>query len=122
MRINKGDKLTNHSPIENDIKRVFFDESNELDYGDFALYVYIAMNVQYGENGRDGKPNGKQGYCYRSKVRIRNDLRMSKDKLARHIERLKAFGFIESRFEKNRFGGHDLEEYRLSDGWRKRLK
>jgi len=117
MRIKKGEKLTNHTPIPNEIKRVFFDESNDLDYGDFAVYIYIAMNVQYGENGRDGKPNGKQGYCYRSKTRIRNDLRMGKDKLTKHIERLKDYGFIESRFEKNDFGGHDLEEYRLSDAW-----
>lgn len=121
MRIEKGGELWNHSPIENDIKRVFFDESNELDYGDFALYVYIAMNVQYGENGRDGKPNGKQGYCYRSKVRIRNDLRMGKDKLTKHIDRLKEFEFIESRYVRNDFGGHDLEEYRLSNGWKSRL-
>ena len=122
MRIEKGGKLTNHTPIPNEIKRIFFDNSNELDYGDFAVYIYIVMNVQYGENGRDGKPNGKQDYCYRSKTRIRNDLRMSKDKLTKHIERLKDYGFIESRFEKNSFGGHDLEEFRLSNGWRKHLK
>jgi|SRR5690625_1173353 len=121
MRIEKGGHLTNHSPIDNDIKRVFFDSSNELDYGDFALFIYIAMNVQYGENGRDGKPNGKQGYCYRTKARIRDDLRMSKDKLAKHIARLKAFGFIESRFEKNHFGGHDLEEFCVSERWKNRI-
>lgn len=121
MRIEKGGKLTNHSPIHNDIKRVFFDSNNELDYGDFALYIYIAMNVQYGENGRDGKPNGKQGYCYRTKTRMRDDLRMSKDKLAKHLTRLKTYGFIESRREKNRYGGHDLEEFRLSERWKSRL-
>lgn len=121
MRVNKGGNLTNHSPIPNEIKRVFFDENNELDYGDFAVYVYIAMHVQYTENGRDGKPNGKQGYCYKTKVRMQGELRIGKAKLNRHLDRLKAFGFIESREVPNAYGGKPLEEYRLSDEWRTRL-
>lgn len=122
MRINKGDNLTNHSPIHNDIKRVFFDGDNELDYGDFGVYIYIAMHVQYGENGKDGKPNGKQGYCYKTKVTIRDELRISKGKLSRHLERLKEYGFIETRNVRNKYGGHDLEEYRLINAWESRVK
>src|SRR5690625_2852129 len=118
MRIKKGEKLTNHTPIPNEIKRVFFDDSNDLDYGDFAVYIYIAMNVQYGENGGDGKPNGKQGYCYKKKVSMRNELRISKARLNRHIERLKDYGFISSREVRNKFGGKPIEEYRLIEGWK----
>lgn len=121
MRIEKGGKLTNHTPIPNEIKRIFFAEDNDLDYGDFAVFIYIAMNVQYGEKGRDGKPNDKQGYCYKTKVAIRNELRIGKAKLSRHIERLKEHGFIETREVPNKFGGKPIEEYRLSERWKTRL-
>lgn len=107
--------------IDNRLKRIFLDRDNELDYGDLAVYVYIAMFVQVGENGPDGKPNGKQGYCYKTKTAMRGELRMSKGRLNRHIDNLKRFGFIESREAKNKYGGQDLEEYRLIDGWKERL-
>lgn len=121
MRINKGDKLTNHSPIDNDIKRVFFEDSSELDYGDFAVYVYIVMNVQYGENGADGKPNGKQGYCYKTKKRIKRELKMSRGKFDKSIARLIEYGFIGTREEPNKYGGRPLVEYRLSSEWKARI-
>jgi len=121
MRIEKGGKLSNHSPINNDIKRVFFDENNELDYGDFAVYIYIAMHIQYSEDGGTGTPNGKQGYCYKTKVRIQGELGIGKDKLNRHIARLKAYGFIDSREVPNKYGGKPLEEYRLIDGWQSHI-
>ena len=113
--------MRNFTPIDNDIKRVFFDDSNDLDYGDFAVYTYILMFIQFSENGRDGKPNGKQGYCYKTKIAMRSDLRISKGKLNRHIDNLKKFGFIGFREVKNKYGGQPLEEYRLSDEWKKLL-
>lgn len=118
MRINKGDRLTNHTPIHNDIKRVFFDDNNKLNYGDFAVYVYIAMHIQYNENGRDGKPNGKQGYCYKTKVAMSNELAISRGKLDKAIERLIEYGFVETREVANRYGGRPLLEYRLSTKWK----
>lgn len=120
-RIEKGGKLTNHTPIPNEIKRVFFDMDNDLNYGDFALYVYIAMHVQYSENGRNGKPNGKQGYCYKTKTTMRAELAMSKGKLETSIQRLIDYGFIETRTVANRYGGRTLLEYRLADVWKRYL-
>lgn len=117
MSIEKGDKLTNHSPIHNDIKRVLFDGDNELDYGDFAVYVYIAMHIQHSEDAGKGKPNGKQGYCYKTKVAMMSELSMSKAKLNKSIERLLKYGFISTREVPNKFGGRPLLEYKLSDEW-----
>lgn len=111
----------NFTAIDNAIKGVFLDEDNDLDYGDLAVYVYIAMFIQVGKNGRDGKPNGKQGYCYKTKTTMRGELRMSKGRLNRHIDNLKRFGFIDSREVKNKYGGQDIEEYRLIDDWKDRL-
>lgn len=121
MRINKGDKLTNHSPIHNDVKRVFFEGDNELDYGDFAVYVYIAMHIQYSEDAGKGKPNGKQGYCYKTKVAMMSELSMSKAKLNKTIDRLTDYGFISTRKESNRYGGRPLLEYRLSEEWMRNI-
>ena len=115
-------KERNFTAIDNAVKSVFLSEDNELDYGDLAVYVYIAMFIQVGPNGRDGKPNGKQGYCYKTKASMRAELRISKGRLNRHIENLKRFGFIDSRTVKNLYGGQDIEEYRLIDGWKKHLK
>src|SRR5699024_10548112 len=115
-------KERNITAIDNAVKVVFLSEDNELDYGDLAVYVYIAMFIQVGPNGRDGKPNGKQGYCYKTKVAMRGELRMSKGRLNRHIENLKRSGFIDSRTVKNLYGGQDIEEYRLIDDWKMRLE
>jgi len=114
-------KNYNFTALPNDVKRIFLSEDNDLDYGDLAVYVYISMFIQVGKNGRDGKPNGKQGYCYKTKVAMRNELRMSKGKLNRHIDNLKRFGFIEARTMPNKYGGKDIEEYRLSDEWKTHL-
>lgn len=111
----------NFTALDNRIKNVFLAEDNELEYGDLAVYTYIAMFIQVGENGPDGKPNGKQGYCHKTKVAMRNELRMSKGKLNRHIDNLKRYGFIKSREVKNKYGGKDVEEYRLSDEWKAHL-
>src|SRR5699024_12575884 len=94
MRINKGDKLTNHSPIENDIKRVFFDKDSELNYGDFAVYIYIAMHIQYSEDGGKGVPNEKQGYCYKTKVEMCSELAISRAKLDNEMVMLDEYGVI----------------------------
>lgn len=115
-------KERNFTAIDNAVKSVFLSGDNELDYGDLAVYVYIAMFIQVGPNGRDGKPNGKQGYCYKTKAAMRKELRISKGRLNRHIENLKRFGFIDSRTVKNLYGGQDIEEYRLIDEWKKYLK
>lgn len=117
--IEKGGKLTNHTPIDNDVKRVFFDKENDLNYGDFAVFVYIAMHVQYSEDAGKGKANGKQGYAYTTKVRMQAELSMGKAKLAQALDRLREYGFIESRDVPNKYGGKPLKEYRLADGWRK---
>lgn len=117
MRINKGGKLTNHSPIHNDIKRVFFASDNELDYGDFAVYVYIAMHIQYSVDAGRGNPNGKQGYCYKTKVAMTKELSISRMKLDKAIEKLLRYGFIETREVANKYGGRPLLEYRLSIEW-----
>lgn len=111
-------KERNFTAIDNAVKSVFLSEDNELDYGDLAVYVYIAMFIQVGPNGRDGKPNGKQGYCYKTKVAMRRELRMSRDKLDKHIANLKRYGFIESREMPNKYGGRPVEEYRLIDDWK----
>jgi len=118
----KERKDYNFTAIDNRVKRIFLSEDNELDYGDLAVYTYIAMFIQVGPNGRDGKPNGKQGYCYKTKAAMRAELRMSKGKLNRHIENLKRSGFIDSRTVKNLYGGQDIEEYRLIDDWKMRLE
>ena len=112
----------NFTAIDNAVKGVLLSEHNDLDYGDLAVYVYISMFIQVGPNGRDGKPNGKQGYCYKTKATMRAELRISKGKLNRHIENLKRFGFIDYRTVKNLYGGQDIEEYRLIDDWKKRLE
>lgn len=119
--VSKGGKLRNQTPIFNDIKRVFFDDNNELDYGDFAVYTYIAMHIQHSEDGGKGKPNGKQGYCYKTKVAMQKELRMSKIKLNASIDRLIEYGFIETREKANRYGGKPLLEYRLSPKWERLL-
>lgn len=118
----KGGKLTNHTPIDNDVKRVFFETENELDYGDFAVYIYIVMYVQYSEDAGKGKPNGKQGYAYPTKTRMQAELSIGKDKLNRSIQRLVDFGFIEARDVPNKYGGKPLQEYRLIDGWKALIK
>lgn len=111
----------NFTAIDNRVKRVFLAEDNDLDYGDLAVYTYIAMFIQVGENGVDGKPNGKQGYCYKTKVTMRSELRMSKGRLDRHISNLKRYGFIDSREVRNKYGGKPIEEYRLIDAWQTHL-
>lgn len=110
-------KNYNFTAIDNAVKSVFLSDDNDLDYGDLAVYVYIAMFVQVGGNGPDGKPNGKQGYCYKTKVAMRGELRMSRDKLDKHIDNLKRYGFIESREMPNKYGGRPVEEYRIIDDW-----
>src|SRR5690625_612003 len=114
-------KNYNFTALPNDVKRIFLSEDNDLDYGDLAVYVYISMFIQVGENGADGKPNGKQGYCHKTKAAMRGELRISKGRLNRHIENLKQYGFIDSRTVRNKYGGQDIEEYRLIDGWKERL-
>jgi len=111
-------KNYNFTAIDNAVKSVFLSDDIDLDYGDLAVYVYIAMFIQVGENGPDGKPNGKQGYCYKTKVAMRGELRMGRDKLNRCIANLKRYGFIDSREMSNKYGGRDIEEYRLIDDWK----
>lgn len=108
----------NFTAIDNAVKSVFLSDDNELDYVDFAVYVYIAMFIQIGKNGPDGKPNGKQGYCHKTKVAMRGELRIGRDKLNRSIANLKRYGFINSREVPNKYGGRDIEEYRLIDDWK----
>ena len=120
--IKKGGRLSNHTPIENGIKRVFFDKENELDYGDFAVYIYIVMYVQYSEDAGKGKPNGKQGYAYPTKTRMQAELSIGKAKLNQCLARLIEFGFIEARDVPNKYGGKPLQEYRLIDSWKARIK
>jgi|SRR5690625_941463 len=115
---NKEQLDYNFTAIDNAIKGVFLSGDNELDYGDLAVYVYIAMFIQVGENGPDGKCNGKQGYCHKTKAAIQSELRISKGKLNRHIANLKRYGFIDSRTKPNKYGGRDIEEYRLVDDWK----
>lgn len=115
-------RMTNHTPIHNGIKRVFFAQDSELDYGDFAVFVYIAMYVQNSAgNGKSAEPNGKQGYAYPTKTRMMGELGMSKTKLNRCIDRLVAHGFIEAREVANKYGGKPLLEYRVIDRWKSRL-
>lgn len=121
MRIGRGVKLTNHSPIDNDIKRVFFAEDSGLDYGDFAVYIYIAMHVQWSEYGRNGEPNDKQGYCYKTKVAMCAELSVSRGKLDKAIDKLIEYGFVCTREIPNRYGGKPLLEYRLSTVWRRHI-
>src|SRR5690625_7026172 len=111
-------KNYNFTALPNDVKRIFLSEDNDLDYGDLAVYVYISMFIQVGENGRDGKPNGKQGYCYKTKVAMSDELAISRGKLDKAIERLIEYGFVETREVANRYGGRPLLEYRLSTKWK----
>src|SRR5699024_5202294 len=111
-------KERNFTAIDNAVKSVFLSEDHDLDYGDLAVYVYISMFIQVGPNGRDGKPNGKQGYCYKTKVTMRKELRMSRDKLKKHISNLQSYGFRDSREMTNRYGGRPVEAYRLIYDWK----
>ena len=116
--IEKGGKLTNHTPIDNGIKRVFFDKGNDLGYGDFAVFIYIVMYIQYSEDAGKGADNGKRGYAYTTKTRMMAELSIGKDGLNSCIDRLVKYGFIETRDVPNRYGGKPLQEYKLSDKWR----
>ncbi len=113
----KARKGHNFTAIDNRVKRIFLADDNALDYGDLAVYTYIAMFIQVGDKGADGRPNGKQSYCYKTKVAMRGELRMSRDKLDKHLRNLKRYGFIDSREVPNKYGGRPVEEYRLIDDW-----
>lgn len=113
----RNNRMANFTPISNKVKRAFFDEDSDLDYGDFSVFIYIAMYVQHSEDAGKGKANGKQGYAYTTKVRMHAELSMGRAKLDRCIAKLVKHGLIETRDVPNKYGGRPLQEYRIGDEW-----
>lgn len=74
---------------------------------ELAVYSYILSNVQNQDNG-----NGKKGYCYKTKVRISNELKISRNRLNKAIDILTRYKLIECREVPNWKGGHNLTEYK----------
>lgn len=119
MQTNESGKIRSFTPIDNEVKRVFFEGDNDLDYGDFAVYVYIAMHIQISDDAGKGKPNGKQGFCYKTKVAMAGELSISRMKLDKAIAKLIEYGFVGTREVPNKYGGRPLLEYRLADDWKR---
>lgn len=109
--------MKNFTRIDNALKPMFFDNP-DLGYGDLAVFTYIAMHVQISDDAGKGSSNGKQGYAYTTKTRMQAELSMSKKKLNDTIDRLIAYGLIDTREVPNKYGGRPLTEYRLSDAWK----
>ncbi|MBU5266283.1 helix-turn-helix domain-containing protein [Virgibacillus proomii] len=107
--------MRNFTPIDNDVKRVFFAPDTDLDYGDFAVYVYIAMHVRV-------KDGDLKGLAYPTKKRMQSDLSIGRRKLSEAIEKLVRYGFIIAVKVPNKYGGKPLLHYRLSDEWKKEDK
>lgn len=103
--------MRNFTAIDNDVKRVFFDPENDLDYGDLAMYVYIAMHIRV----KDGE---LKGLAYPTKRRMQADLSIGKQRLTKSIDKLVDHGFIATKEVANKYGGKPLLYYRLADEWK----
>lgn len=115
---NNKKTIKNFTPINNEVKRVFFADNSGLGHGEFALFIYIAMHVQHSPDAGKGSPNGKQGYAYPTKRRISTDLDISRPTLDKYLKDLVNNGLIEYRNVRNSFGGHPLYEYKIADKYK----
>lgn len=107
--------MRNFTPIDNEVRRLFFASETDLDYGDFAVYVYIAMHVRV-------KDGDLKGFAYPTKKRMQSDLSIGRRKLSEAIDKLVRYGFIIAVKVPNKYGGKPLLHYRLSDEWKKEGK
>ncbi|MCK6256806.1 hypothetical protein LCY76_09385 [Fictibacillus sp. KIGAM418] len=84
-----------------------------MDYAALSVYVYIAAHKQ-DQLSVDGssKPNGLQGWCYRTKKRMVSDLKISKVKLDACLRTLQQYGLIQVAQCKNKYGGKPLKYHK----------
>lgn len=111
-------KISNFTPINNKIKKVFFDEGSTLGHGEFAVFIYIAMYVQFAPDAGKGVINGKQGYAYPTKTKMSAELQLSRPSINKYVESLIDAGLIVTREVANNYGGHPLLEYKVSKDYR----
>jgi hypothetical protein len=108
--------MNRFTPIDNTII-YYFTRLPDFGHAELAVYTYIRGYVQNEEStrGKTAEANGKQGYAYTTKVRMRTELALGKTKLNVAIDTLIRYELIATRKVANKYGGRPLLEYKPLD-------